>query len=166
MTPLTEAEIRMSFVNCSQGEAKRLRVPLGLADTAWDSIDFLGWRDPGAPAAAYLVTEWREKPTGLVLRLSTDRRASGRQNMCALCSTVHSTTDVALMVAPRPGASGRNGNTVGTYLCTDLACSLYARRLKQPERVQPVETLSTEARIERVRTNLDTFVRRVVGDAG
>jgi hypothetical protein len=73
---------------------------------------------------------------------------------------------VALMVAPRPGASGRNGNTVGTYLCTDLACSLYARHLKRPERVQPVETLSTEKRIERVRTNLDTFVGRVVGAAG
>ena len=62
MTPLTEAEIRRSFVNCSQGEAKRLRVPLGLVDTAWETLDFLGWRDPGAPAAAYLVTEWRGRP--------------------------------------------------------------------------------------------------------
>ncbi len=100
MTPLSEAEIRTSFVNCSQGEAKRLRVPVGLMDTAWHTLDFLGWRDPGAPAAAYLVTEWRGNLTGLVMRLSTDRRATGRQNMCALCGTIHSTTDVALMVAP------------------------------------------------------------------
>lgn len=163
MTPLSEAEIRKAFINCSQGEAKRLRIPSGLADTAWDSLDFLGWRDPGSPAAAYVVMEWRGALTGLVLRLGTDRRATGRQNMCALCGTVHSTTDVALMVAPRPGASGRNGNTVGTYLCTDLACSLYARRLKRPARVQPVETLSTEQRVARLQTNLDTFVRRVVG---
>ncbi|MEO5664309.1 MAG: FBP domain-containing protein, partial [Nocardioides sp.] len=95
MIPVTEAEIRRSVVNCSQGEAKRLRVPVGLADTAWEPLDFLGWRDPGAPAAAYLVAEWRGTLTGLVMRLSTDRRATGRQNMCALCSTVHSTTDVA-----------------------------------------------------------------------
>jgi hypothetical protein len=165
MIPLTEAEIRTSFVNCSQGEAKRLRIPVGVVDTAWDTLDFLGWRDPRAPAAAHLVTEFRGRLTGLVMRMSTDRRATGRQNMCALCGTVHSTTDVALMVAPRPGASGRNGNTVGTYLCTDLACSLYARRLKQPDRVQPVETLSTEARVERLRTNLETFLRRVVDEA-
>lgn len=162
MTPLSEAEIRASFVNCSKGEAKRLRVPLGLAETDWDRLDFLGWRDPGSPGAAYVVTEWRGTLTGLVMRLSTDRRATGRQNMCALCHTVHSTTDVALMVAPRPGAAGRAGNTVGTYLCTDLACSLYARHLKKPDRVQPVETLSRDKRIERVQANLDTFVRRVV----
>jgi hypothetical protein len=137
MTPLTEAEIRRAFVNCSQGEAKRLRIPLGLADTP------------------------RGRPS-----TSSAGATPARRLRRALCSTVHSTTDVALMVAPRPGASGRNGNTVGTYLCTDLACSLYARHLKRPERVQPVETLSTEKRIERVRTNLDTFVGRVVGAAG
>lgn len=165
MLPVTEKTLRTSFVNASRKETSDITLPADFETIDWDALDFLGWRDPGAPAAAHLVTEWRGKLTGLVMRLSTDRRATGRQNMCALCSTVHSTTDVALMVAPRPGASGRNGNTVGTYLCTDLACSLYARRLKQPDRVQPVETLSTEARIERLQANLDTFVRRVVGEA-
>lgn len=46
-----------------------------------------------------------------------------------------------------------------------MACSLYARGLKRPDRVQPVETLSVEARVDRLRVNLDTFVRRVVGEA-
>ncbi|WP_430625940.1 FBP domain-containing protein, partial [Streptomyces albus] len=31
---------------------------------------------------------------------------------------------MALLAAPRPGAAGRQGNTVGAYLCADLACSL------------------------------------------
>ena len=64
------------------------------------------------------------------------------------------------MVAPRPGRR-TPANTVGAYLCTDLACSLYARKLKRPDRAQPEETLTVEQRIERVRTNLDHFVRRV-----
>ena len=83
--------------------------------------------------------------------------------MCSLCLTVHSTTDVALMVAPRPGAAGRAGNTVGAYLCVDLACSLYARGRKRPDRVQPEETLTPEQKVERLRVNLATFLRRVRG---
>jgi hypothetical protein len=47
--PLTDAEIRAAFVNCSQGEAKRLHVPRDLASQPWQVLDFLGWRDPQAP---------------------------------------------------------------------------------------------------------------------
>lgn len=162
MEPLTAEDIRASFVNCSQGEAKRLPLPRDLAATRWDRLDFLGWRDAGAPGAAYLVAPWRGQLVGLVLRVSTDRRATGRKNMCGLCLTTHSPTDVALMVAPRAGAAGRKGNTVGTYLCADLACSLYVRRLKRPDRVQPEETLTEDQRIGRLLDHLDTFVRRVV----
>ena len=162
MDPLTPAEIRAGFVNCSKGEASRLTLPRHLDALDWSTLDFLGWRDPGAPGAAYLVTPWRDRLVGLVLRVSTERRASGRQNLCSLCTTVHSTTDVALMVAPRAGAAGRQGNTVGSYLCADLACSAYARGLKRPTRVQPVETLTVDQRIQRVQDNLDAFVRRVL----
>lgn len=166
MQPLTPAEIRGSFVNCSQGVAKRLPLPRRLDDVSWESLDLLGWRDPGAPGAAYLVAPWRDRLVGVVLRLSSDRRSTGRKNMCSLCLTVHSTTDVALMVAARAGAAGRSGNTVGAYLCADLACSLYARGLKRPDRVQPTETLSVEQRVERLQGNLDVLLRRVVGDRG
>jgi hypothetical protein len=164
--PLTAEQVRASFINCSKGEAKRLPLPRDLAVVRWDRLDFLGWRDPGAPGAAYLVAPeagTQEGPVGLVLRLSSERRATGRKNMCSLCLTVHSTTDVALMVAPRPGASGRAGNTVGTYLCVDLACSLYARGLKRPDRVQPEETLTLEQKVARLQVNLATFLRRVRG---
>ena len=49
MRPLTEQDIRNSFVNCSKGEAKRMFVPHDLGERPWDDLDFLGWRDPGAP---------------------------------------------------------------------------------------------------------------------
>jgi hypothetical protein len=161
MEPLTADQIRASFVNCSQGEAKRLPLPRALAESPWPSLDFLGWRDAGAPGAAYVVAPG-ERPVGIVLRISTTRRSTGRSNLCSLCTTLHSTSDVALMVAPRAGAAGRAGNSVGAYLCADLACSLYARGLRRPGRVQPVETLSTDDRVARLQQNLDAFVRRVL----
>ena len=34
------------------------------------------------------------------------------------------------MVAQRTGKAGQQGNTVGTYVCSDLACSLYMRGKK------------------------------------
>jgi hypothetical protein len=49
MRPLPEAEIRTSFVNCSKGEASRIRMPAGLSRTPWADLDFLGWTDPGVP---------------------------------------------------------------------------------------------------------------------
>ena len=162
MEPITADDVRRSFVNCSKGEATRLPLPRGLESTRWEQLDFLGWGDPGAPGAAYLVAPWRGDLVGLVLRVGSAAGRGGRKNMCTLCLTTHSTSDVTLMVARRPGAAGRGGNTVGTYLCTDLACSLYARHLKRPDRAQPVETLDEDGRVRRLRDNLDTFVRRVV----
>lgn len=160
--PLTADELRRSFVNCSKGEASRLPLPKKLESTRWEQLDFLGWTDPGAPGAAYLVAPWRGEPRGLVLRVGTGPGRGGRKNMCELCLTTHSGTDVALMVARRAGAAGRGGNTVGTYLCSDLACSLYARGLKRPDRAQPHETLSEEQKVQRLADHLDTFVRRVI----
>ena len=52
---------------------------------------------------------------------------SNKTVMCALCRSTHSGGGVALFVARRAGAAGRNDNTVGTYICADLACSMYAR---------------------------------------
>ncbi|MFD1050185.1 FBP domain-containing protein, partial [Kibdelosporangium lantanae] len=36
MRPVTERDIRTSFVNCSKGEAKRLAIPKDLANRPWD----------------------------------------------------------------------------------------------------------------------------------
>lgn len=53
MKPLTEHDIRTSFVNCSKGAAKRLPLPKNLADLDhWDDLDFLGWSDLSRPIAA------------------------------------------------------------------------------------------------------------------
>ena len=43
--------------------------------------------------------------------------------MCLLCQTAQAGDAVSLFTARRTGAAGRNGNTVGTYMCADLGCA-------------------------------------------
>jgi hypothetical protein len=161
---VTEDQIRASFMNCSKSEAKRLRTP-DLTEIAWDELDFLGWRDPRAPERAYLVAETASGLTGIELRTSTSVAGSRfARGMCSLCRTVRTRGGTALLVARRAGASGRAGNTVGEYICSDLACSLYVRGRKESAgSLVNEETLSVEAKIDRLRTALDAYLQRVRG---
>ena len=161
MDPLDAADLRPLLVNTTKGAASRIPLP-DLTATRGEDLDFVGWRDPGNPSAAWLVAPYDGTPRGIALRLPSASGPTKRQSMCSLCHTVHSSNGVALMVAARAGRSGRDGNTVGTYLCTDLACSLYARWLKRPDRVQPHETVDVETKVARLQLNLETFVRRVL----
>ena len=162
MEALTEREIRDSFVNCSKGEAGRIKLPA--AEPPWADLDYLGWTDPGAPLRSLMVVPGGNGPAGLVLRRPETRRTSAmRSSICRICYTGHSADGVTLFVAPLAGAAGRNGNTVGDYFCTDLACSLYLRGRRQPRGrlVRHEETLSLDERIDRAMTNLSGFVKRV-----
>ncbi|AWL84549.1 hypothetical protein AMK14_21285 [Streptomyces sp. TSRI0445] len=161
MKPLTEREIRSAFVNCSKGESKRLSVPRDLADRPWGDLDFLGWRDPQAPDRAYLVMESGAGHTGIQLRSTAAGSSQTRRSMCSMCVTVH-TGGVSLLVAPKPGKAGKQGNSVGAYMCTDLACSLYVRGKKDAGvggRLR--ESLSLEQQIERTVANLAAFIAKV-----
>ena len=159
MRELTESEIRDAFVNCSRGEAKRLTVPKPLPAVPWSDLDFLGWRDQGAPDRAYLAASWNDKLVAVTMRVPPKGAKSFlRTSVCALCLTAHSSTGVSLFTARKAGEAGRQGNTRGTYICSDLACSLYLRGKRKPELVQPTETLSTDEKILRVRINLDRFL--------
>ena len=161
MEPIDPGDLRATFVNVTKGAASRIPLP-DLAAVRWDQLDYLGWRDQRNPAAAFIVAPYDGAPRGIALRLAPRGGPSKRQSMCSLCHTVHSSSGVALMVAARAGRSGRDGNTVGTYLCTDLSCPAYARELKKPDRVQPHETVSVEAKVARLQLNMEAFVRRVL----
>jgi hypothetical protein len=160
--PLTEPEIRAAFVNCSKGEAKRLQVPRDLAARPWEDLDFLGWRDPQSPERAYLAAEIDGTLVAITLRTPPSNPLQKKSNMCSLCLTSH-TGGVTLMVAPRTGKAGQQGNTVGTYLCRDLACSLYLRGLKEAIGLggRPPESLTTAEKIERTMSNLAAFIAKV-----
>ncbi|WP_324788143.1 FBP domain-containing protein [Streptomyces sp. H51] len=162
MRSLTEQEIRTSFVNCSKGEAKRVAVPRDLDRRPWDDLDFLGWRDPGAPDRSYLITEREGRPVGLTLRYPPSQRGFLHRSMCSLCLTTHPGGGVSLMTARKAGAAGREGNSVGVYMCTDLACSLYVRGKKVPDSgARFEESLSLEEQIARTRNNLSAFLDKL-----
>ncbi|MBM7091384.1 FBP domain-containing protein [Streptomyces sp. NPDC012461] len=159
MRPLTEQDIRSSFINCSKGEAKRLAVPRDLGERPWADLDFLGWRDPGAPDRSHLVTERDGRLVGVALRFQPARRGFLHRSMCSLCLTTHPRGGVSLMTARKAGAAGREGNSVGAYMCTDLACSLYLRGLKVPESGGRFEeSLTLEEQIARTRGRLFAFL--------
>ncbi|GAA2802658.1 FBP domain-containing protein [Kitasatospora sp. CM 4170] len=165
MRPLSENEIRGSFVNCSKGEARRLNLPRGLDELPWDALDFLGWRDQGAPDRGYLVAEHGGELVGITLRVPSVRRSLRMSNVCSLCICTHAGSGVALLAARRAGAAGREGNTVGTYVCADLACSLHLRGLKKSALVsRPEESLSVEEQVARMTGNLEAFLAKVLTD--
>ncbi|MET9800187.1 FBP domain-containing protein [Streptomyces sp. NPDC006368] len=164
MEPLSDKHIRSSFVNCTKGEAARLRLPLGFAELPWEDLDFLGWVDPGAPLRAYLVLPRPNGPLGIALRVPALTRTSAVQSsLCQICLTGHAASGVALLTAPLVGARGREGSTVGTYICADLACSLYLRGKRQPKLRfgRHEEALGLEERVDRMWGNLDAFVAKV-----
>jgi hypothetical protein len=70
------------------------------------------------------------------------------------------------MTGRRAGQAGRNGDSVGVYLCTDLACSLYIRGIRTPGAGSRLdETLTVEQQAERLRGRLSAFLGRLIGDA-
>ncbi len=60
-------------------------------------------------------------------------------------------TQVRLFSAARAGESGRNGNTIGSYICEDLGCSMLIRTA--PPHLNPPATIAMrgEALQQRVR---------------
>ena len=79
-----------------------------------------------------------------------------------ICLTGHASSGVTLLAAPLAGARGREGNTVGTYICADLACSLYVRGKKVPESGGRFEeSLTLEEQIARTTGNLTAFLDKL-----
>ncbi|MDQ0989527.1 FBP domain-containing protein [Streptomyces sp. V3I7] len=161
MNPLTEQEIRTAFVNCTKGEAKRLNVPRDLADRPWGDLDYLGWRDPQAPDRAYLVVELDGQRKAIALRCPSPGAAQTRRSMCTMCLTTH-TGGVSLMVAPKAGKAGQQGNSVGAYICSDLACSLYVRGKRDAGvGARLHESLTLDEKIRRTVDNVAAFIAKV-----
>ncbi|EPH39780.1 FBP domain-containing protein [Streptomyces aurantiacus] len=165
MRALGEKEIRASFVNCSKGEARRLTLPAGFTGTPWSDLDFLGWRDPKAPDRGYVVAERDGELVGIALRASTGaRRSMLKSSICSVCVTPQAGSGIALLVAPRAGEAGRQGNSVGLYICADLACSLYVRGKKQSALARRFdESLTPEEQNDRTVRNLNGFLDQVLG---
>lgn len=159
MTPISDDPVRKAFVNLSKGASGRVNLAPDLEETAWEDLDFFGWTDPKAPASRYLVTTSGERPQAVAMRISDGAPTRARKTMCDLCTTVGS---AVLMVAPRAGKAGQRGDSVGVYICDDLACSLFARGKRSNGTLVFEESLSVEQKVARLEANLRAFLARVV----
>jgi len=156
MEPMTEQQVRRSFINCSRGEASGLTLPKDFAALDWSGLELLGWRDPKAPLRGYLVVQEDGGPVGIALRAAESRMSGRTSAMCLLCDTAQSASGISLFTARRAGEAGRNGNTVGTYICGDLGCSDRARfevppwlRERDPAEVSAERTAALRERVAR-----------------
>ena len=163
MRPLTIPEIRGAMVNATEAEIERMPMP-GLHEVVWDDREYLGWRDPSAAHRGYLVY-WRGvQPVGLVLRSATSPLRAGAA-ICSLCSTGQPGGQVTLFSAPRAGEAGRRGDSVGTYICADLSCSLLIRIAPRYfEQIGGADQVLAR-KSHRLETRLDAFVSRVLQEA-
>jgi hypothetical protein len=163
MKPLTDDEIRGSLVNVTAAEAQRIPLP-GLHEVVWTEREYLGWRDPGAANRGYLAY-WRDgRPVGVVLRAAETRLQAGSA-ICSLCNTPQPAGQVTMFTAQRAGRAGERGDSVGTYICADLACSLLIRIAPPQYEMQPSPDVVVATRATRLAERLDAFVGRVLEDA-
>lgn len=156
MGPLSASEIRASMVNLSRTKAAAMTVP-AVAEVDWENRDFFGWRDAKAPLRAYLVTDYDDRLVGVSLRVPGTRGRSSSA-MCNLCHSAQPGDAVLLFSAARVG---RAGDSVGTYICADLACSLYLRGLL-PLEVKYGQGTPLEERVADLRRRVSGFVGAVL----
>ena len=164
MKPLTPSDIRASFVNATRGEAERVPMP-GLHDVIWADREYLGWRDQQAHQRAYLVHWVDDKPVGILLRSSEFSLQPGISAMCSLCRITRRSDEISLFSAPRSGQAGRDGNTIGTYLCDDLACSHLIRILPPAHPMQPSPDQILATRTAGLISRMQAFTASVMNSA-
>ena len=121
MRQLTEDDIREAFANANDDDLRLLTLPLDFLLTDWDHLDFLAWRDPRTKGRGYLVGELGSGPIGIVLRAADGTSRAGSA-LCNVCHTMQPADQVSLFSARKAGDAGLRGDTVGTYICTDLSC--------------------------------------------
>ncbi len=157
MLPLTEALIRACFVNASAKERNNLVLPD--LDLAWQHLDYLGWRDRKDPNLGYVVAELDGSPVGVVLRQA--ERTPRARAQCSWCEDVQLPNDVVFFSARRSGKAGRNGDTLGTLVCSNFECSVNVRRTPPLAYVGFDTDAERRRRIVALGENVRAFVSRV-----
>jgi len=160
MISFDEKTIRASFVNASRKEVSDLTPPADLAGLDWDTLDYLGWRDPKVAKRAYIVVATDDGPVGILLKQA---EASPRTRaQCSWCQDVKLPNDVVLYSARRVGAAGRNGNTVGTLICAEFQCSANVRKLPPSAYLGYDVEAARQARIDVLRERATDFALGIV----
>jgi hypothetical protein len=163
MRPLTEDEVRGSFVNAADDELRQLALPSDFMLIDWDHLDFFAWRDPRTRGRGYIVTEIGGEPHGIVLR-AAEGTSRARSAMCNLCHTMQPADQVSMFTARKAGRAGEHGDSIGTYICADLSCHETVR-LAAPLAPSEVRA-SVDRKIDGTRLRTEAFVESVLETAG
>lgn len=158
MRALTEHDVRGVFVNADDDELRLLTLPSDFLLVDWDHLDFLAWRDPHVRGRGYLIIERDGEATGIVLR-AADGTSRAHSALCNLCHTMQPSDQVLLFSARKTGRGGRQGDSVGTYICADLSCHENVR-LAAPLAPNEVR-VSVDRRIDGTTARVEAFVARV-----
>ncbi|GAB3620892.1 FBP domain-containing protein [Glutamicibacter endophyticus] len=166
MQPLSEKTIRSSFINASRQEAKKLNLPENFNEIDWENIEYLGWRDPKMPQRGYLLfTDAQGTTRGLLMRTSNATRRPGSAAMCEMCRDVTLPCPVVLFSTRRAGQAGREGDTLGTMICSEFQCSANVRVAPPKDPINPDPMLVVAQRIAELPVRVDAFIRRVLGES-
>jgi hypothetical protein len=160
MLPLTDATIRSSFVNASRKVVADITLPAGFAEIDWAELDYLGWTDPKMKRRSYVVVPVDGEPVGVVLRQSD--ASPQRRAQCSWCRDVKLPNEVVLYSAQRAGAAGRNGNTIGTWVCDEFQCSVNVRKLPSMAYIGFDVAAARTERIDMLRIRSAGFVAEVL----
>lgn len=163
MRPLTEDDVRASFVNATDDELRVMALPSDFLLADWDHLDFLAWRDPRTRSRGYVVAEIGGEAVAIVLR-AAEGSSQARSALCNLCHTMQPADQVSLFTARRAGAAGAQGGSVGTYICADLSCHETVR-LAAPLAPNEVRA-SVDRKIDGTRRRTEAFVESVLETAG
>lgn len=152
-----ETTVRKAFVNSTRSRAAAANFP---PEWPADADDLVAWEDPKAPQRAYLVPDPDLVGGTIALELRlTGGPPSTRKTMCDLCRTQDAPDGSRLVVAPRAGARGKAGDSVGLYVCTDFGCAQRARAKRKEHQVSV--TGRPDTRVPELRERLLAFVERV-----
>ncbi|MDR6867181.1 hypothetical protein J2Y69_001782 [Microbacterium resistens] len=156
MLPVTEREIRASFINASRKEVSSLTLPPSFAEIDFDRLDFLGWTDPKMPRRAYVVSSGEAGVVSVLLQRAEQRVLARAQ--CSWCDDVTLRHDVQFFAARKAGTAGRNGGTIGTLICSGFECSATVRRLPPLAYEGYDRETARELRILRLQEHVQGFI--------
>lgn len=159
MLPLTEQMLRASLINASLRERQSLTPPPTLDDLPWEDLDYLGWRDPKFPNLGYAVVELDDAAVGVLLRQTETKPRTRAQ--CSWCEDITLPNDVLFFSARRTGKAGRNGDTIGTLLCSNFECSANVRRRPALAYIGFDVEAERGRRIDALREHARNFVRKL-----
>ena len=163
MQPLIETDLKESFGNASDAELAQMSLPLDFPLTEWAHLDAFAWRDPRIAARGYLVTELDGEPVGVVLRAAGANGSRHRAAICNLCHTPQPGDQVELFSARKAGPAGERGDSVGTYMCSDLGCQETVRLGRPAAPSEVIPSVREIERIEGLARRTRAFVADVLG---